>query len=31
VGQHPCLCPFAYLYVDLDLLHAGRMGQQVTL
>lgn len=30
VGKHPCLCPFAYLHVDLDLLHAGRMGQAET-
>ena len=30
VGQHPRLRPFEYLYVDLDLLHPGGVGQAET-
>ena len=30
VGQHLRLCPFAYLHIDLDLLHSGGVGQAET-
>ena len=30
VGQHPRLCPFEYLHIDLDLLHSGGVSQAET-
>ena len=30
MGQHPRLCPFEYLYINLDLLHPGGVGQTET-